>query len=115
MLLHARGFALANKGHGRRRTTDASAGCCPSASAAADLAAVAGVQFRHPLHGTLHRACASSRRSAEIPGIGPIGATALVAEIGDWKTFSSGRSLAAWIGLVPADRSATPVGEGMTT
>ena len=28
-------------------------------------------------------------------------ATALVAEIGDWKAFSSGRSLAAWIGLVP--------------
>ena len=25
----------------------------------------------------------------------------MVAEIGDWKTFSSGRSLAAWIGLVP--------------
>jgi transposase len=25
----------------------------------------------------------------------------LVAEIGDWKMFSSGRSLAAWIGLVP--------------
>jgi transposase len=35
------------------------------------------------------------------PGIGPIIATALVAEIGDWKAFSSGRSLAAWIGLVP--------------
>ena len=50
---------------------------------------------------TLHRACEASRRLAEIPGIGPIGATALVAEIGDWKTFSSGRSLAAWIGLVP--------------
>jgi transposase len=49
----------------------------------------------------LHRACESSRRLAEIPGIGPIGATALVAEIGDWKTFSSGRSLAAWIGLLP--------------
>ena len=28
-------------------------------------------------------------------------ATALVAEIGDRKTFSSGRNLAAWIGLVP--------------
>jgi transposase len=27
--------------------------------------------------------------------------SATVAEIGDWKTFSSGRSLAAWIGLVP--------------
>jgi transposase len=50
---------------------------------------------------TLHRGCEASRRLAEIPGVGPIGATALVAEIGDWKTFSSGRSLAAWIGLVP--------------
>jgi transposase len=49
----------------------------------------------------LHRGCEASRRLAEIPGIGPIGATALVAEIGDWKTFSSGRSVAAWIGLVP--------------
>jgi len=49
----------------------------------------------------LHRGCEASRRLAEIPGIGPIAATALVAEIGDWKTFSSGRSLAAWIGLVP--------------
>src|ERR1700735_2999064 len=44
----------------------------------------------------LHRACEASRRLAEIPGIGPVGATALVAEIGDWNTFSSGRSLAAW-------------------
>jgi transposase len=36
-----------------------------------------------------------------IPGVGPIVATALVAEIGDWKAFRSGRGLAAWIGLVP--------------
>jgi transposase len=28
-------------------------------------------------------------------------ATALVAEISDWKAFGSGRDLAAWIGLVP--------------
>ena len=48
-----------------------------------------------------HRSCEASRRLAEIPGIGPIVATALVAEIGDWKAFSSGRNLAAWIGLVP--------------
>ena len=48
-----------------------------------------------------HRACEASRRLAEIPGIGPIVATALVAEIGDWKAFASGRNLAAWIGLVP--------------
>jgi transposase len=48
-----------------------------------------------------HRSCEASRRLEEIPGIGPIVATALVAEIGDWKAFGSGRSLAAWIGLVP--------------
>ena len=41
----------------------------------------------------------------EIPGIGPIVAPALVAEIGDWKAFGSGRSLAAWIGLVPKQQS----------
>ena len=52
----------------------------------------------------LHRGCEASRL-AGIPGIGPIGATALVAEIGDWKTFSSGRSVAAWIGWC---RSSTP-------
>src|SRR5260370_30654381 len=28
-----------------------------------------------------------------------------MAEVGDWKTFSSGRSLAAWIGLVPRQHS----------
>jgi transposase len=47
-----------------------------------------------------HRSCEASRRLEEIPG-GPIVATALVAEIGDWKAFGSGRNLAAWIGLVP--------------
>ena len=31
--------------------------------------------------------------------------TALVAEVGDWKAFSSGRNLAAWIGLVPKQHS----------
>jgi transposase len=48
-----------------------------------------------------HRSCEASRRLEEIPGIGPIVATALVAEIGDWTQFRSGRNLAAWIGLVP--------------
>ena len=32
-------------------------------------------------------------------------ATALVAEIGDWQQFRSGRNLAAWIGLVPKQHS----------
>src|SRR5215468_5858947 len=52
-----------------------------------------------------HRACEESRRLEEIPGVGPIVATALVAEVGDWKAFSSGRNLAAWIGLVPRQHS----------
>jgi transposase len=52
-----------------------------------------------------HRACEESRRLEEIPGVGPIVATALVAEVGDWKAFSSGRNLAAWIGLVPKQHS----------
>jgi transposase len=52
-----------------------------------------------------HRSCEESRRLGEIPGIGPIVATALVAEVGDWKAFSSGRNLAAWIGLVPKQHS----------
>jgi len=52
-----------------------------------------------------HRSCEESRRLEEIPGIGPIVATALVAEVGNWRAFSSGRSLAAWIGLVPKQYS----------
>ena len=52
-----------------------------------------------------HRSCEESRRLEEIPGVGPIVATALLAEVGDWRTFSSGRSLAAWIGLVPRQHS----------
>jgi transposase len=52
-----------------------------------------------------HRSCEESRRLEDIPGVGPLVATALVAEVGDWKEFSSGRSLAAWIGLVPKQHS----------
>src|SRR5512136_2233898 len=48
-----------------------------------------------------HRSCEESRRLEEVPGIGPIVATALIAEVGDWREFRSGRNLAAWIGLVP--------------
>jgi transposase len=47
----------------------------------------------------------------KIPGVGPIVATALVAEIGDWREFRSGRNLAAWIGLVPKQHS-TAAGNG---
>lgn len=43
----------------------------------------------------------AARRLATIPGIGVLNATALVAAIGDGHTFSRGRDLAAWLGLVP--------------
>ncbi len=45
------------------------------------------------------------RRLMGIPGVGPVLASALVAAIADPKSFSSGRNLAAWIGLVPRQNS----------
>ena len=47
----------------------------------------------------------TAQRLMTIPGVGPIVATALVATIGDARAFRSGRHLAAWIGLVPGQRS----------
>ncbi len=52
-----------------------------------------------------HRASEVSRRLAEIPGIGPLLASALVAHVPNPRAFSSGRNLAAWIGLVPKQNS----------
>ena len=44
---------------------------------------------------------AACRAIAEVPGIGRLTATALVATMGDAKTFKSGREFAAFLGLVP--------------
>lgn len=52
-----------------------------------------------------HRANETSKKLADIPGIGPITASALVASIGDAKNFNDGRQLAAWLGLVPRQHS----------
>jgi transposase len=52
-----------------------------------------------------HEQNEASRRVAEIPGIGPLTASALVASIGDAKAFANGRQLAAWMGLVPRQHS----------
>ena len=52
-----------------------------------------------------HRTNEGSRRLETIPGVGVITATALVATIGDASQFHSGRQLAAWLGLVPRQRS----------
>jgi len=52
-----------------------------------------------------HRDNDASLKLAQVPGIGPITATALVASVGDAKGFTSGRQLAAWLGLVPKQSS----------
>ena len=40
-----------------------------------------------------------------IPGIGPVGATALAASVTDPHQFRSGRQFAAWLGLTPLQKS----------
>jgi len=52
-----------------------------------------------------HRENEASQRLAEIPGIGPITASAIVATVGKAREFMNGRQLAAWIGLVPRQNS----------
>jgi transposase len=51
------------------------------------------------------RATEVGRRLMDIPGVGPLLASALVAIIPDPHAFRSGRNLAAWIGLVPKQNS----------
>ena len=52
-----------------------------------------------------HRSNETSRRLDEIPGVGPVLATALVASVADPKAFRSARHFSAWIGLVPRQHS----------
>lgn len=49
----------------------------------------------------LARTDEAARRLVTIPGIGALNATALVAAVGDGASFSCGRDLGAWLGLVP--------------
>lgn len=52
-----------------------------------------------------HRSNEASQRVETIPGIGVLGATAIVATVADPMIFRSGRDFAAWIGLVPRQDS----------
>ena len=42
---------------------------------------------------------------AEVEGVGPVIATAVVAAIADGRAFRNGRQFAAWVGLVPRQHS----------
>lgn len=46
-----------------------------------------------------------ARRLMTIPGIGALGATALLAAVGGGRQFQKARDLAAWLGLVPREHS----------
>lgn len=48
-----------------------------------------------------HRENEASRKLEAIAGIGPIAASAMVATIGDAKSFKSARQVPAWLGMVP--------------
>ena len=52
-----------------------------------------------------HRSDEMSKRLDDIPGVGPVLATALVTSVADPKAFGSGRNFSAWIGLVPKQHS----------
>jgi transposase len=45
------------------------------------------------------------QRLAHVNGVGPLIATAMVAAVSDPHAFKNGRQLAAWLGLVPRQRS----------
>ncbi|MCY3819338.1 MAG: IS110 family transposase [Gammaproteobacteria bacterium] len=53
----------------------------------------------------LARRTPACRRLMAIPGVGQVTATALVAAVGDATQFRNGREMAAWLGLVPRQRS----------
>ena len=108
---------------GRRKLLDAlgllSAGrtcrCGASGSVAARYCSISGASLDRRIAALddefagMARNDPAARRLATIPGVGVLNATALVAAIGDGRTFSRGRDLSAWLGLVP--RQATTGGK----
>jgi transposase len=48
---------------------------------------------------------AETRRLCTVPGVGPVTAGAIMAFAPDLRAFASGRNFAAWLGLVPRQRS----------
>jgi transposase len=53
----------------------------------------------------IHRSSPTSKRLETIPGVGPVIATRIIAEVADPSSFKSGRAFSAWIGLVPKQHS----------
>ena len=53
----------------------------------------------------LARQMEPAHRLMQVPGVGPVTATALIATVGHAHAFRNGRQLAAWLGLVPRQHS----------
>ena len=51
------------------------------------------------------RGSEQAKRAAKITGIGEIGASALIAGVGDFKQFKGGHQFGAWLGIVPSQNS----------
>ncbi len=51
------------------------------------------------------RATPAAQRAAKIIGIGELGASALVAGVGEFKQFKNGEQFGAWLGIVPRQNS----------
>ena len=51
------------------------------------------------------RCSPEAKRAAKIIGIGELGASAMVAGVGDFKQFRCGHQLGAWLGIVPSQNS----------
>jgi len=53
----------------------------------------------------IFKASHEAQRIQKIPGVGQITATAIIAAIGDPRSFKNGRQFSAWLGLVPRQNS----------
>ncbi len=53
----------------------------------------------------IHKAHPISLRVGDVPGVGPLTATAIIAAVSDPTLFKNGRELSAWLGLVPQQHS----------
>jgi len=47
------------------------------------------------------------QRLTEIPGVGPVTATALITAVGNASAFGKRRNLSAWMGIVPGESNST--------
>jgi transposase len=87
-----------------KRLPEVARACVAALGAQLRMLKVQILQFDRMI-GAWHRCSEASRRLDDIPGVGPVLATALVASVADPRAFRSGRDFSAWIGLVPKQNS----------